>query len=496
VIGTTISSIDLALIFAYVLMMLGIGYWVHRKSPTFEQYLVAGRGMTTPILICTLASTYYGLDVLFGTSELAYNEGVVAFFGYSELSLGVYILAAFALSRRLREANFTSLPEILERNYGKTAGSFGALASFSYSIPALSLFALGRLCEVLFGIDARLGAALLGSVALLYTLWGGLWAVAVTDTVQFVLMCVTLAIAVPLLMSEVGGFETIATTAPESHFFIMGGIPIWLMIAYAATGISILVDPGFYQRIFAAKTFKQARNAMLIAVGVWTLYDWLVTAGGMVAGTMVAQGTLPADLHSNDALLMAVTYALPVGLTGLFLAGVLATAMSTIDSYSLVAGANIAYDLYRPLWKPDATDQELVRYTRVGVVISWVAGYWLAFQFDRLMSLWVFNATFLTSTVLVPIFLSLYWKGKKTAMSGVFSCLFGFMSVIAYYLAIPMLGEPNEVFGTHIWTFQIGDASFSLWQEYGLYFSLPISLLGFLIGNLIGEPHQPESEVR
>jgi SSS family solute:Na+ symporter len=495
VIGTTISWIDLVLIFAYLLMMLGVGYWVLRKSPTFEEYLVAGRGMTTPILICTLASTYYGLDVLFGTSELAFNEGVVAFFGYSELSLGVYVLAAFSLSRRLRDANFTSLPEILERHYGKTAGAFGAVASFSYSIPALSLFALGRLCEVLFGIDARLGAALLGSVALLYTLWGGLWAVAVTDTIQFVLMCVTLAIAIPLLMSEVGGFETIAATVPESHFYILGGIPIWLMLAYAATGISILVDPGFYQRIFAARNFKSARNAMLIAVAIWILYDWLVTAGGMVAATMVAQGTLPAELHSNDALLLAVTYALPVGLTGLFLAGVLATAMSTIDSYSLVAGANIAYDLYRPFWKPDATDEELVRYTRIGVVISWVAGYWLAFMFDRLLSLWVFNATFLTSTVLVPIMLSLYWKGKKTAMSGILSALFGAFSVIVYYLAIPLLGEPNEVYGTYIWTFTLGELPFSLWQEYGLFFSLPISLLGFMLGNLIGEPHRAETEV-
>ena len=141
-IGTNISVIDLVLIGTYVLLMLGVGYWVHRKSPSFEEYLVAGRGMTTPILICTLASTYYGLDVLFGTSELAFNEGVVAFFGYSELSLGVYIVAAFALSRRLRNAKFTSLPEILERHYGKTAGGFGAIASFFYSIPALSLFAL------------------------------------------------------------------------------------------------------------------------------------------------------------------------------------------------------------------------------------------------------------------------------------------------------------------------------------------------------------------
>jgi SSS family solute:Na+ symporter len=493
VIGSGISSIDLALIFVYVLGMLGVGYWVHRKAPTFEEYLVAGRGMTTPILICTLASTYYGLDVLFGTSELAFNEGVVAFFGYSELSLGIYILAAFALSRRLREANFTSLPEILERNYGKTAGIMGAVASFSYSIPALSLFALGRLCEVLFGIDARLGAAMLGSVALLYTLWGGLWAVAVTDTVQFVLMCVTLAVAVPMLMAQVGGFEVIAESVPESHFFIFGGIPIWLMLAYAATGISILVDPGFYQRIFAAKTFGQARNAMLIAVAVWLVYDWLVTAGGMAAGTMVAQGILPADMHPNDALLTAVTYVLPIGLTGLFLSGVLATAMSTIDSYSLVAGANIAYDIYRPLRKPNATDAELVRYTKIGVVISWVCGYGLAFMFDRLMSLWVFNATFLTSTVLVPIFVSLYWKGKKSAMSGITSCLFGLVSVIVYYVSIPILGEPNELYGTHIWTFSIGDTSISLWQEYALFFSLPISFLGFLIGNLFGEPYQAET---
>ena len=84
-----ISGIDFAIIAGYVLMMLGVGYYVMRKAPNFEEYLVAGRSMTTPILICTLASTYYGLDVLFGTSEIAFNDGVVAFFGYSQLSLAI-----------------------------------------------------------------------------------------------------------------------------------------------------------------------------------------------------------------------------------------------------------------------------------------------------------------------------------------------------------------------------------------------------------------------
>ena len=99
-----ISPIDLWVVGVYLCLMLGVGYYIFKKAPSLEEYLLAGRTMTTPILICTLASTYYGLDVLFGTSELAYNDGVVAFFGYSELSLGIYLFAAYALSTRLREA--------------------------------------------------------------------------------------------------------------------------------------------------------------------------------------------------------------------------------------------------------------------------------------------------------------------------------------------------------------------------------------------------------
>ena len=483
-----ISPIDLAIVGVYLLMMLGVGYYIFRKAPSFEEFLLAGRTMTTPILICTLASTYYGLDVLFGTSELAYNDGVVAFFGYSELSLGIYLFAAYALSTRLRAARFTSLPEILERHYGLGSGIMGALSSILYSLPALSLFAIGRLSEVAFGIDAPIGALLLGGIALVYTLWGGLWAVAITDTIQFILMCITVAIAIPILLVELGGFEAVALIAPEGYFAPFGEIPIWLMIAYAATGISILVDPGYYQRIFAARSPKQARNAMLISVFIWMAYDWLVTAGGMLARAGVAAGVIPADIHSNDALLMAVTMALPVGLTGIFLAGVLATAMSTVDSYTLVSGSNFAYDLYRPLRNPNASDRQLVRLTKYGIVLSWVLGFGMAFLFERLMALWVFMATILSSTVLVPIFVALYWKGRKTRAAGLASCVVGLASVFAYYVGIQQLGAADEVYGTYIWTFSIAGTSVSLWQEYALFFSLPMSFVGFLVGNLFGSP--------
>jgi SSS family solute:Na+ symporter len=287
---------------------------------------------------------------------------------------------------------------------------------------------------------------------------------------------------------ELGGFDAVALIAPEGYFAPFGGIPIWLMIAYAATGLSILVDPGYYQRIFAARSPQQAKNAMLISIGIWMAYDWLVTAGGMLARAGVASGAIPADIHSNDALLMAVTMALPVGLTGLFLAGVLATAMSTVDSYSLVAGSNMIFDIYRPLRNPNASDEQLVRLTKYGIVFSWILGFGMAFLFERLMALWVFMATMLTSTVLVPIFVAIYWKGRKTPVAGLMSCVVGLASVAAYYVGIQILGTENAVYGSYIWTFSVGQTSISLWQEYALFFSLPMSFLGFLVGNLFGTP--------
>lgn len=486
-----LSWIDFAVLGVYLLGMLGVGYYIKLKIPSFEEFLIAGRSMTTPILVCTLASTYYGLDVLFGTSEMAFNNGVVAFFGYSQLSLAIYVFAAFALSHRLRDAKFTSLPEILERHYGPAAGIVGGFASLFYSLPALALFGLGRMCEVVFGFDAHLGALLLGGIALLYTLWGGLWAVAITDTVQFILMCVTLAIAMPLLMANIGGFEAVAAAVPAGHFMIFGDMPIWLMLAYTATGISILVDPGFYQRVFAAKSARQARNAMLLSMLIWFAYDWLVVAGGMLAAAGVESGVLPAGLHSNDALLTAVMYALPAGLAGLFLAGVLATAMSTIDSYSLVAGANLSYDLYRPLSKKRVSDRELVRMTKLGIVLAWTFGYMLAFTFDKLMALWVFQATALTSTVLVPIFVCLFWKGKKTPTACLLSYGLGLLGVVVFYTTVKYFGDPNEIYGTYIWSFSVWGSDFEIWQEYSLFFTLPMSAIGFLIGNCFGRNYVP-----
>ena len=479
----TLSSVDIAIIVGYIGAVIVLGVWLSRRHKNFDDYFLAGRVLTAPILVCTLVSTYYGIDVLLGDSELAYEEGIVGFFGYSMPIYLFYLMAALLLAKRLKNQGFTSLPEILMKYYGPKAQMLGAIASFLYSLPALSLFGFGLVAHVVLGWEPMVGAAILGGAALVYTILGGLWAVAITDAIQFFMMCITLAVAVPLALGKVGGYEWLEANLDPGYFQFFGDLPIWLVLIYVMTGLSVLVEPAFYQRIFSAKSAKSVRNAMLFGIILWGSYDWAVTAIAMAAKGAALQGILPMDVHPNEALLRIAVLSLPTGLVGLFIVGVLAAEMSTVDSYCLVAGSNLSYDIYKPRAKKNVTDEQLIKMTRIGVVISWVLGYIVAFYFDRMLALWVFLSTLLTSTVLVPILLGIFCSEWRKPLAGLMSAVTGLVSAILFYGIVEWFGTFSEENGTTILTIITESGiRYDIWQEYAMLFTLPLSLTGFFVG--------------
>ncbi|SVA42742.1 uncharacterized protein METZ01_LOCUS95596, partial [marine metagenome] len=168
-----ISTIDYVIIALYLSGMVGVGLWFAKKHTDFDDFFLAGRSLTTPLLITTLISTYYGIDVLFGDSQLGFTDGVVAWFGYARPTYAFFLIAAFLLAQRLREENFKSLPDILDKYYGKKTRYVGAVTSFIYSLPALSLYGFGMLGDVILGWKPIVGMLVLGGIALVYTLTGG-----------------------------------------------------------------------------------------------------------------------------------------------------------------------------------------------------------------------------------------------------------------------------------------------------------------------------------
>ena len=482
----SISNLDYFIIIFYMMGMVAIGFWFSKRHGDFEDFFLAGRSLTTPLLITTLISTYYGLDVLFGDSQLAFTDGVVAWFGYARPTYAFFLIAAFLLAHRLRKENFLSLPDILDRYYGKETRYIGATASFIYSLPSLSLYAFGMLGEVIMGWPPIIGMVVIGGVGLIYTLTGGFWAVALTDSVQFLVMCLVIALAVPFALNLVGGFDQMIEILPEYYFETMGDLSIWLIIIYASTGLTILVEPTFYQRIFAAKSYKNVRNALVIGIFIWGSYDWIITILAMAAKVAVIQGTLPGDVAPDAALLTIMVAALPAGALGLFLAGVLSTEMSTLDSYCLVAGGNVAYDIYKPAFKPSATDQELIKTTRQGILLSWVLGFAMAISFDQMLGLWVFLASILISSVLAPILLGMYVPKFRKPLAGFLSAGLGLVSTVILNIYI----MTNGVFDLDEETYIIHWFGIDFLQEFVMYITVPISLIGFFVGLIFDKGDQ------
>ena len=171
---------------------------------------------------------------------------------------------------------------------------------------------------------------------------------------------------------------------------------------------------------------------------------------------------------------------------GLFIAGVLSTEMSTLDSYCLVAGGNVSYDIYRPAFKPDISDKELIKVTRYGVLLSWVLGFGMASVFQQMLGLWVFLSSILISSTLIPIILGLYFKNFRKPLAGFISSASGLFSTVVLNIYIMLKGtfDPSEE------TYIVHWFGIDFLQEFVMYITVPISLAGFFVGLFIeGREH-------
>jgi Na+/proline symporter len=205
----------------------------------------------------------------------------------------------------------------------------------------------------------------------------------------------------------------------------------------------------------------------------------------MIAKTAALQGVIDPGVAADQSLLAIMFAVLPTGLLGLFLAGVLAAQMSTLDSYCLIAGGNISYDIYRPLIHPKASDKQLVRMTRIGVVIAWVGGAAMALSFGQILGLWVFMASFLISAVFVPIMIGLYVPAWRIPLAGFLSSIFGLATVILFNAIIVFAGDYIDVAETYVLAIYFAGMSWNILQEYVMLFSVPASIVGFLVGLFI-----------
>jgi len=164
---------------------------------------------------------------------------------------------------------------------------------------------------------------------------------------------------------------------------------VWYLIA-----LQTMVEPTFYQRVFAARTPRIARSGVLLSVACWLVFDFLTTFSGLAARVLLPD--LADPVAAYPALAARLLPALPYAL---FMVGLFATVMSTLDSYLFLAAATVGHDLVRaPL--PPAAER---RRTRWGLVLSGLLAAAMALIFGSVVEIWHHVGSVVTSSLLLPV---------------------------------------------------------------------------------------------
>ncbi len=376
----------------YLLLLLFIGFR-RRGNPEDEvDFLVGGRQLTLPAFVATLVTTWYG--GILGVGEFTYRYGLS---NWVVFGLPYYLFAimfALFLAPRIRQSNLLSIPDQFYRHYGKTSGLFGTLFTFLLTLPAPYVLMVGLMIQMITGWSLWI-CVLVGTLfSLVYVIAGGFRSVVRTDKLQFVLMFGGFLVILVTLVTRFGGLGFLKAHLPPLHLTWHGGNSPQYLLVWFFIALLTIIDPGFHQRCYAAKTGRVARNGILLSVLFWFGFDFLTTTTGLYARALLS------DINPVLSFPLLSHQVLPPLLSGIFLTGLLATIMSTLDSNFLLSAITIGHDFWAHLKEGGRSRAAL---TRWGLIVSAGLSILLALAVPSVIQLWYVVGTLCIPAMLLPV---------------------------------------------------------------------------------------------
>jgi len=437
-----LHAIDLLIVGIYLIGLVLLGLYLSKKVKNADDYYVAGRSFGPLVMMATVCATIIGGSGLMGRAGVAYSSGFKAILTALPYLLGMLIFSG--MSGRISDIGFryniSSIPELFERRFGKTAKMIiAALIAFTMmGTVASQITACATIINMVggsAGLTYELGALISCVVFVLYTVSSGLFGVVYTDVVQFVMLILFVYILIPVSsLLHVGGVAEFtsnldpALVQPYMNGSILGDIITYLVFTFAGAEM--------WQRAFAARDRKAAKKGMLMGTIAYGLTIPLVFFMGII-GHQVLGGDVLGQFGSTDAVVPALAIrVLPIGLTGLALAGLLSVLMSTADSYLLVSVQTCVRDIGKTQ-KPDMSTKSELKLSRILTVVLPLCALLIALYLQNAYDILMFSWSFYSAAAGLPAFAALYWK--KATAPGVIA---GMVSGFAVCVAWKMLGQP------------------------------------------------------
>ena len=362
---------DSLILLAYFPAVAAIGYVYRTRSKEgLAQFILAGRALPLPILLGTAFASWYDTWTIMGQAEAVWEMGMALLFIYIlptaifRVPLALWIGPIFR--DRMPEHVYT-LPDLLGHLYGERTGKLSSvliLIQLVYS--GALLFIVAEAIRLVMGFPIMPTVIVCALVVLFYTTLSGLWATAVTDLFQFVVMTSAGGLLVYFLWQAFGGFSGLAASldAQDPSLMQPGGHESWpSILAWCVTVLALYTSPQSYQRFGAAKRGKDIQVAYLLVLALGVAYGSVMVIVGLAA-----RASFP-ELAASEGIWRVIMEALPAGARGLFLVGLASAAMSTLDTDLLWGSTVIVKNIVHEIFGVEMTEERMVRANRIAIPI-------------------------------------------------------------------------------------------------------------------------------
>ena len=427
--------LDTAILFGYLAVLIGLGFYANYKQRSVDDYFVAGRRMGPFTIACLWLASWVGGASIVGSSARAFDLGVTGVWYILAIALGC-LLFGLTLAEKVKRVGdaerHLTYPDFIEHYYDArtriVATVTTVLAFTAYS--AGQLMAAAAILQVLLGWDYGQALMLSSAIVIMYTATGGYLAITYTDWVQFVLLFVGIVlIGLPIAIYQVGTWSDLQAALPPSYFD--PGAWGWSKIAALVGSIvlSFFVAMDSYSRSFAARDARTARNGALLAVVFMLPIALAATWLGMASAVL-----FPDAASSSGILTTFIVETFPIGLKGLALVGVLAAVMSSADICILTASANYTRDVHQRFLQPDIGERSMLRLSILASTIFGMMAAFMAWKMQDIIDVLQLGFTINGAALFLPTIAAFYWR-RADSTAAFWSICLSLATVLGWRLA-------------------------------------------------------------
>ena len=437
----TIHWIDYAIIILYFFIVVYIGYWAMNKVKSFDDYAVAGRGLPMSIFFAAIAATLCGGGATIGRISYMHTTGIVVFAGLIGVVINQIFSGLYIAGRVHNIKNVYSIGDLFGLYYGRNGRLMSSIVAFFFCLGlyGVQILAMGAILQTATGIDLIPAALISSIITLAYTWSGGMLAVTMTDAVQYVIIIVGVSLCGYLAIDNLGGFDAMMATlnAMPQYTTNLQIFADWGPVQFAGLFLSFLLGefcaPYFIQRYASTKSAKDSKTGVLIFSVHWLFF--LATTAGIGLASMALQPDVKPDLAFTNL----IRDVLPIGVTGIVLAALLAAVMSSAAAFINTASVAYTRDIYNKFIHPGASQQEMLRQSRLSTLLVGGGAIVVAILFQDVFGLMLYIFKFWPSTVLPPLLLGIFW-GKVSPRAGAPAMVVGGLAFLIW--SDKILGEP------------------------------------------------------